>query len=72
MVKMVNPFQPSKRLLFVAGLRRRGTNAALLSFPKNFDELCKPNDYDATFIAHVVEGIDADNDGRVDMVEFCE
>jgi len=71
-VKARNPFDRTKQILLIAGLRKKGTDAALISFLKNFDELCRPNKADKKTLAHVVEGIDADNDGVVDSVEFLE
>ena len=71
-VKTKNPFDKNKHVLVIAGMRRKGTNAAILSFLQKFDKLCKPNKFDSKLMAHVVEGIDSDNDGLVDSVEILE
>jgi hypothetical protein len=49
-----------------------GTRAAILAFLQKFDEICKGNSYDSKVFARIVEGIDKDNDGVIDSVEFLE
>ena len=58
--------------MVVGGRRFKGTKAAMLAFLLKFDELCSGNSYNKKFYAKVVDGLDLDNDGEVDFVEFLE
>jgi DNA-binding MarR family transcriptional regulator len=71
-VKAKNPFDKAKDILVIAGRRMSGTRAAILAFLQKFDEICKGNSYDSKIYAKVVEGIDKNNDGVIDSVEFLE
>jgi len=71
-VKAKNPFDKTKDILVIAGRRMAGTRAAILAFLQKFDEICKGNSYDSKIFAKVVEGIDKNNDGVIDFVEFLE
>jgi DNA-binding MarR family transcriptional regulator len=71
-VKAKNPFDKTKDILVIAGRRMAGTRAAILAFSQKFDEICKGNSYDSKVFARIVEGIDKDNDGVIDSVEFLE
>ena len=71
-VKAKNPFDKTKDILVIAGRRMAGTRAAILAFLQKFDEICKGNSYDSKVFARIVEGIDKDNDGVIDSVEFLE
>jgi DNA-binding PadR family transcriptional regulator len=71
-VKIKNPFDKNKDILVIAGRRMAGTRAAILAFLQKFDEICKGNSYDSKVYARIVEGIDKDNDGVIDSVEFLE
>lgn len=71
-VKVKNPFDKNKDILVIAGRRMAGTRAAILAFLQKFDEICKGNSYDSKVYARIVEGIDKDNDGVIDSVEFLE
>ena len=71
-VKAKSPFDKSRQILVIAGRRYTGTQAAVLSLIKNFDEICKGNKHNPKVYAKVVEGYDLDADGRVDSVEIKE
>lgn len=71
-VKMKNPFDKTKCILFVAGKRYAGTRATMIAFLKHFDELIKGNKFDTKVSARVVEGVDLDSDGIVDDVDILE
>jgi len=71
-VKTKNPFDKTKDVLVTAGRRMAGTRAAILAFLQKFDEICQGNSYDSKVFARIVEGIDKDNDGVIDSVEFLE
>ncbi len=71
-VKTKNPFNPKKQMLLLAGKRNSGTRAAIISFLKKFEELCKGNKKNPKVFAKVVEGRDLNADGFVDEVEILE
>jgi len=71
-VKAKNPFDKTKDVLVIAGRRIAGTRAAIIAFLQKFDEICKGNSHDSGIFAKVVEGIDKNNDGIIDSVEFLE
>ncbi|RLE87044.1 MAG: hypothetical protein DRJ96_00650 [Thermoprotei archaeon] len=67
-----NPFNPGKTILVIAGKRHTGTKAAFLALTRRWRELSQPNRYEGSYIAHVVEGVDADGDGILDDAEVLE
>ncbi|RLJ04389.1 MAG: hypothetical protein DRP08_01835 [Candidatus Aenigmatarchaeota archaeon] len=69
--KIKNPFDKSKSVMIIAGLRSSGTKSAILAFLKKFDEICKGNRYKRKY-AKVVLGLDKDADGIIDSVEILE
>jgi DNA-binding PadR family transcriptional regulator len=71
-VKIKNPFDKTKYVLVVAGIRYFGTYAAVLAFLKKFDELVKGNPYNKKIHARIIDAIDIDSDGKVDLAEFVE
>jgi DNA-binding PadR family transcriptional regulator len=71
-VKIKNPYDKEKSILVVGGRRFKGTKAAVLAFLLKFDDLCSGNSYNKKYHARVVDGLDMDNDGEVDFVEFLE
>jgi len=58
--------------LVLAGVHLPGTKAAITALFKLGRELAEPNAHDRRFIAHVVEGVDADGDGEIDDVSLLE
>ncbi|MDP1695633.1 MAG: helix-turn-helix domain-containing protein [archaeon] len=71
-VKMPNPFDKSKKLLYIAGNRYPGTRACIIAFLKKFKEISGGNRFNPEIEAKVVEGYDMDSDGIVDEVEIKE
>ena len=71
-VKARNPYDKDKSILVIGGRKFKGTKAAMLAFLKNFDDICSGNKFNKNFYAKVVDGLDMDNDGKVDAVEFLE
>lgn len=71
-VKTRNPFDKTKQILVIAGMKLWGTKAAVLAFLQKFDELCSRNSYDKKTYARVIDGLDLDGDGALDSVEFIE
>ena len=70
--KIISPFNKTKQILSITGLRNSGTKSAMLAFLKNFEEVKKPNLYSKKNYCKVVEGIDLDSDGKVDDIDFLE
>ncbi len=69
-VKMPNPFAPSKHILWIAGKRHSGTRAAILAFLKDFAGVCSHARHEKTITWIAVEGVDEDSDGIVDKIKF--
>ena len=66
-----NPHNPTKKILWVYGLRNSGTRAAIIAFTNRYDELKSGNRIDAS-PSRVVLGRDLDSDGIIDAVSFAE
>ncbi len=64
-VRTENPFDPSHKIMVIAGKRFSGTRAAVLTFLKHFEEIEKRGSV-------IVEGIDSDGDGEIDDVKILE
>jgi DNA-binding transcriptional ArsR family regulator len=71
-VKAKNPFNTTKEILVLSGLRNAGTKATILTFLKHFQELKNGNSFNTSIPARVVQGVDLDSDGIVDEIEFLE
>jgi len=67
-----NPFNPTSKILILAGKRFQGTRAAVIAFTRHMDEILKGNKFDRSVQARVVKGFDLDSDGIIDSVEFLE
>lgn len=67
-----NPMNRDSHVLVIAGNNDLGTRAAILAFIRYTEEVAKGNAADRNIIARVVNGLDADNDGLLDEVEFLE
>lgn len=70
--KCKSPFNKEKQMLVIAGLRNKGTKAAILAFLKQFKELSKGNLFNSNIHSKVIEGEDLDSDGFVDDVQIVE
>ena len=62
----------NKFILLVAGNRNAGTKAAITALAKHVHDILKPNLFNQSFQAKVVEGADLDGDGQIDDVEIKE
>lgn len=69
-IKVSNPFNPSKTVIILAGLRVQGTKSCIIGLMKQADELLE--DYDNGVFVRVVKGFDFDGDGKIDGVEILE
>lgn len=72
LVKMKNPFNKKKYILWIAGKRSIGTKSVIISFLKYFNEISKGNLIDNKIDAKVIEGVDMNSDGIVDDIEILE
>jgi len=71
-IRMSNPFNEKKEILFLSGKGFRGSLSAIIGFTKYLKEVQKGNVNDNRIIAKIVKGIDTDSDGIIDDVEFIE
>lgn len=71
-IKMNNPFNKKKKILFLAGRRTRGTQTAVIAVTRYLEEIVKGNSNDSEVIARVVHGIDKKGDGMIDTIKFLE
>jgi DNA-binding transcriptional ArsR family regulator len=70
--KFQSPFNKKKSILFIAGIRNKGTKAAILAFLQKFYEIEKGNIFNSKINSRVVEGVDSNSDGITDSVEILE
>ncbi len=69
--KIVSPFDSEKSILFLAGTRFSGTQAAIVGLTRKTDKVLKNYDNEDNW-ACVVRGLDLDGDGKIDDVEVLE
>ncbi len=72
LVKMKNPFNKKKYILWIAGKRSTGTKSVIISFLKYFKDISNGNLINNKIDAKVIEGIDMNSDGIVDDIEILE
>jgi len=69
--KIVNPWDPSKRVIVLAGNKAVGTKACVLALT-NFWKKTLQGYRDGRDFAAVIQGFDLDGDGKVDSIEVSE
>ncbi|MEM0349222.1 MAG: hypothetical protein QXE96_04085 [Candidatus Caldarchaeum sp.] len=69
--KTVNPFNQSKQVIVLAGLRAAGTKAAVIALTNHWQSLLSSYTGQERWAA-VVEGLDLDGDGKIDSVNVLE
>jgi DNA-binding transcriptional ArsR family regulator len=69
--KIVNPWDPSKRIIVVAGNKAVGTKACVLALTNFWGKTLQGYRGDNTFAA-IIQGFDLDGDGKVDSIEVSE
>lgn len=69
--KIVNPWDPSKRIIVVAGNKAVGTKACVLALTNFWGKTLQGYRGDSTFAA-IIQGFDLDGDGKVDSIEVPE
>jgi len=67
-----NPMNSQSHVLVIAGNNDLGTRAAILALIRYTEEVSKGNATNRDVIARVVNGLDVDDDGHLDEVEFLE
>jgi DNA-binding transcriptional ArsR family regulator len=72
-VQMIrNPMNPDSRVIVLAGNETAGTQAAIMAFVKYTEDIASGNVFNREVVARVVSGVDANQDGVIDDVEFLE
>ena len=71
-MKLPNPFNDKKWMLYLAGKRSMGLKTAILALTKFHDKIMGGNSKDKKVIAKVMSGIDKKGDGDIDSVKFME
>jgi S-layer protein (TIGR01564 family) len=69
--KIPNPWDPTKRIIVIAGNKAVGTKACVLSIT-NFWQKTLQAYHDKGDFAAVIQGFDLDGDGKVDSIEVSE
>lgn len=72
-VQMIqNPMNPHSKVIVLAGNETVGTQAAIMAFVRYTEDIAAGNVFNHEVLARVVSGVDANQDGLVDDVEFLE
>ena len=72
-VQMIrNPMNPDSRVIVLAGNETSGTQAAIMAFVRYTEDIASGNVFNREVVARVVSGVDANQDGAIDDVEFLE
>ena len=69
--KIINPWDPTKRIIVIAGNKAVGTKACVLALTNFWKKTLQRFDDKQTF-AVVIQGFDLDGDGKVDSIEVNE
>lgn len=67
-----NPMNPNSRVVVIGGNETTGTQAAIMAFVRYTEDIAAGNVFNREMIARIVSGVDANQDGIVDDVEFLE
>jgi DNA-binding transcriptional ArsR family regulator len=72
-VQMIrNPMNPDSKVIVLAGNETAGTQAAIMAFVRYTEDIASGNVFNREVVARVVSGVDANQDGVIDDVEFLE
>lgn len=72
-VQMIrNPMNAESRVIILAGNESLGTQASILAFVRYTEDIAAGNVFNREIVARVVSGVDANQDGIIDDVEFLE
>ena len=67
-----NPMNPESKVIILAGNETIGTQAAIMAFVKYTEDIAAGNVFNREIVARVVSGVDANQDGTIEDVEFLE
>lgn len=71
LAKIINPKNPEKAIMVLAGVRFNGTKSAVLALTRFSDKILKNYSGEDNW-ACIVKGIDFDGDGKIDSIEVLE
>jgi hypothetical protein len=69
--KVKNPWDDSKSVIVLAGVRSIGTKACILALTQHHEKILEKYDRHKDFYC-VVRGLDRDGDGQLDDIEILE
>jgi hypothetical protein len=69
--KVKNPWDGSKVVIVLAGLRFEGTKSCVIAITQHFEKLLEKYERGRDFYT-LIRGLDRDGDGRVDDIDFIE
>ncbi len=70
-LKINNPFDNTKKILLIGGIKTRGSRAGFLACTKHIKELLEKTDKEGNLVC-LVKGVDRDGDRVIDEVKFVE
>ncbi len=69
--KITNPWDPTKKIILLSGLKYEGTKTCILGLTQRYEKLLK--DYNKNYdFYRVIRGLDRDGDGKVDDIKILE
>ena len=71
-VKIPNPFEKTKSILFIAGNTHLGTKSCVTALYKSLDEISYGNRYKPRVKGKVVEGINTDGNNKIEDIKILE
>jgi DNA-binding transcriptional ArsR family regulator len=72
-VQMIrNPMNPDSKVIILAGNETAGTQSAIMALVKYTEDIAAGNVFNREIVARVVSGVDSNQDGIMDDVEFLE
>jgi len=69
--KIRNPWDESKKIILLSGIKFEGTKACILALTQQYEKLLKGFNNNKDFY-RVIRGLDKDGDGKVDDIEILE
>ena len=69
--KISNPWDKSRKIVLVAGVRNEGTRACIMALTQKHEDLLSRYEKHKDYYA-VVQGLDLDGDGKADNVKVLE
>ena len=69
--KITNPWDESKKIILLSGIKFEGTKACVLALTQQYEKLLKDFNKNKDFY-RVIRGLDKDGDGKVDDIDILE